>query len=311
MHNIIYNLSNEDYHHSPQYSEYLSSSQLKWYMKSPRHYKYMLDHPQEETESMRFGSVFHSCMAGLAQGSSVSDMLDSIAVFEPPLNKTTNKPYGANTAAYRDAYNDFVEKTQGSLIVTPEDKETLTAMLTSLMHNCDTTSEQVGRMLKRGKPEVSIFHETEEGIKIKIRPDLLTRDKIVDWKTTTLDDLTEDSINRTILKYGYHISAALYQWIAHEVFGKWYSFILVFVQKQQPYDCVMVDMANYAYSYQKEWDMVIPGPGAIEFRQLLNLHTTCVKKGEYPGAETFISVDNSRIMAIEPPKYYANKFIEE
>ena len=152
---------------------------------------------------------------------------------------------------------------------------------------------------------------TEDGIKVKIRPDLLSPKKIVDWKTTTLDDLTEESINHTILRYGYHISAAMYQYIYHAVTGKWLDFYLVFVQKQPPFDCVMVDMANYGYRYLPDADMVIPGPGALEFKRLLDLHTKCVKANEWPGAEIFIPGDKYRIMEIEPPRYYANKFIEE
>ena len=308
---IIYNLPNEDYHHSAPNNEYLSSSQLKWYLKSPRHYKHMLEHPQEETDAMRFGSLFHDCMAEMGHGGSVNDLLDAVVVFDPPINKTTGKPYGSSTLAYQQAYLDFAKKMQGGVIVSREDKEALSGMLNSLMYNCGATSEQVRMLLKWGKSEVSIFYETEDGIKIKIRPDLLTPKKIVDWKSTTLDDLTEESINRTILRYGYHISAAQYQWVYHKVTGKWVEFYLVFVQKQAPYDCVMVNMANYGYRYQKEWDMLIPGPGAMEFERLLELHTKCVKSGEWPGAETFIPGDRYRIMEIEPPRYYQNKFIDE
>ena len=307
MNQIIHNLSNEDYHQSAPYNEYISSSQLKWYLKSPRYYKYMLEHPQEQNDAMRFGSLFHDCMAGLGQGGSVKDVLDAIVVFEPPTNKTTGKA----TLAYQEAYLDFAEKTQGRLIVSIDDKEALTGMLTSLINSGGATSEQVRLLLKWGKPEVSIFYETEDGIKIKIRPDLLTPKKIVDWKSTSLDDLTEESINREILRYGYHISAAQYQWVVHKVTGKWLDFYLVFVQKQAPYDCVMVNMANYGYHYKEEWDMLIPGPGALEFERLLGLHIKCVKSNEWPGAETFIPGDKYRIMEIEPPRYYERKFFDE
>lgn len=311
MREIIYGLSNEDYHHSPPYNEYLSSSQLKWYLKSPRYFKFMLDNPQEETDAMRFGSLFHDCMAALSEGATPSEVLDAIVVFESPVNERTGQPYGVTTKAYKEAYEAFNANHNGVLVADLAEKETVSQMVNSLLYNCGATSEQVRKMLRWGTPEVSIFYETEDGIKLKIRPDLLTPKKIADWKSTTLDDLTEDSINRAILRYGYHISAAKYQYVAKQVLGKWLEFYLVFAQKHPPYDCVMVDMANYGYRYLPDADMVIPGPGAIEFDKLLKLHTKCFKANEWPGAETFIPGDKYRIMEIEPPRYYANKFIED
>lgn len=315
MESIIYGLSNEEYHHSPPYTEYLSSTQLKAYAKSPKFAKFMLDNPQEETEAMRFGSLFHDLMASCAEHNrSFAEALKSwsknLAFFIPPLN-TKGKPFGATSNAYKEAYDKFLKANEGNTIISEADYESVTSMVLSLLNNCGATSKQVRMLLKWGRPEVSIFYETEDGIKLKIRPDLLTPKKIVDWKSTTLDDLTEDSINRTILRYGYHISAAMYQYVAKQVLGKWLDFYLVFAQKQPPYDCVMVDMANYGYRYLRDADMVIPGPGAIELDKLLKLHTKCSKANEWPGAETFIPGDKYRIMEIEPPRYYANRFIDE
>lgn len=315
MENIIYGLSNEDYHSSPPYSEYLSSSQLKLYLHSPKYARYMMDNPQPQTEAMRFGSLFHDLMAYASQipnGLRAYDRWsEDIAVFEPPENEKTGKPYGSTSNIYTNAYAKFLQDNAGKTMASAEEVKLIGNMFVSLIYDCGNTSAQVNKLLKWGKPEVSIFYETEEGIKIKIRPDLLTSNKIVDWKSFAGDDLTEESINRVILKYGYHISAAQYQYVYNKVTGKWVTFYLVFVQKQPPYDCVMVDMSNYGYRYIKEWDMVQTGPGAVEFQRLLDLHTRCVKANEWPGAETFIPGDRYRIMEIEPPKYYANRFMEE
>ena len=315
MKNLIYGLSNEDYHNSPPYSEYLSSSQLKLYLRSPKYARYMMDNPQPQTEAMRFGSLFHDLMASMAEHNGDWDGVKvwrfNYAVFEPPINSKTGQPYGATTKAYAEAYAQFEDENADKIIASQDDLDLAYEMCHSLWCKCGSTSEQVRKLLKWGKPEVSIFYETEEGIKIKIRPDLLTSNKIVDWKSFAGDDLTEESINRVILKYGYHISAAQYQWVYNKVTGKLVTFYLVFIQKQPPYDCVMVDMSNYGYRYIKEWDMVQTGPGAVEFQRLLELHTRCVKVNEWPGAETFIPGDKYRIMEINPPKYYANRFMEE
>jgi hypothetical protein len=325
---IIYNLSNEEYHdRNGKYGDYISSSLLKLYAKSPAAYKYALDHPQEQTDAMRFGSLFHDLMASLAKYGDFDNAYrywrDGLAIFTPPANERTGQPYGATTKAYKEAYDRFTEDCYGKTIVTMDELELAFAMAGSIYDNCGSTSEQVRKLLKWGTPEVSIFYETEEGIKIKIRPDLLTSGKIVDWKTVNTDDLSEESLNRIILRYGYHISAAQYQWVAKQVLGKWLNFYEVFVSKVPPYDAVMVNMSSilvdnygvehygYGYCYDSDEDIVHPGCGALEFKRLRDLHTKCTKENHWPGAETFIPGDKYRIMEIEPPRWYNNKFIDE
>lgn len=315
INDAIPNLSNEEYHNGLPWKEYLSSSQLKLYAHSPKYARFIMDNPQEQTEAMRFGSLFHSAMQLFQQHGTIDAFWDSVAIFTPPKNPKTNQSYGNTTKAYTEAYAQFLADNKGKEIATLAEAQQIADMVGTLVQPevGGTTARQVLKLLKWGKPEVSIFYETEDGIKLKVRPDLLTSSKIIDWKTTNLLDLTEESINRAILNYGYHISASMYQWVCHKIYGKWMTFILVFVQKQSPYDCVMVDMSNYGYRFIRELEMVQPGPGALEFEKLLKLHTECTKENHWPGAETFIPSDTfkHRIMQIEPPRYYTNKFIED
>lgn len=314
----IYGLSNEDYHNSEPYRQYLSSSQLKKYLISPKAFKHSLDNPEEiKSDALRFGSLFHDLMEwcsrvdGDKEGQIRSWAHCNLAVFEPPINKSTGKAYGVTSNPYKEAYKEFEEKYCLYSIVSQAEYDTLIAMGSSLILNSGLTSEQVRKLLRWGKPEVSYFVEYE-GCKFKYRPDLETKRKIVDWKTVSTDDLSEESINRIILKYGYHISAAFYQFFEHERMGEWKQFILVLVSKVAPYDCVMVDMSNYSYRYLPDVDMVIPGPGAMEFKRLLDLHIKCTKENHWPGAETFIPDNNGvRMLEIQPPRYYSSKFIEE
>lgn len=308
----IHGLSNEQYHHEAPYSKYLSSSQLKLYGKSPRHAKFMLDNPVEEkSETLRFGSLFHDCMAAMAEGASLCEVLDAIEVFEPPVNKSTGKPYGPTSNPYKEAYETFASSMHETLISTAEERDLVSAMLNSLLYGSGSTSEQVRKLLKWGKPEVSHFIEYQ-GCKFKWRPDLETRKKIVDWKSTTTDDLSEESLNRIILKYGYHISAPFYQFFTHEQTGVWKDFYIVFVSKVPPYDSVMVDMANYGYRYLPDADIVISGCGAMEFKRLLDLRIKCTKEVHWPGAENNIPDNNGvRVLEITPPRYYERKFFDE
>ena len=315
----IYGLSNEAYHHEAPYSEYLSSSQLKKYLISPKAFKHSLDNPEEtKSDALRFGSLFHDLMASCAEHfdngtAAIQTWLDGIAVFTPPKNEKTGQPYGTTTKAYKEAYEAFLQANRGKTIASQEEVDTVLKMNQSLLIDCGATSEQVCKLLKWAKAtEVSYFYETEDGIKLKVRPDLLTTNKIVDWKTTALDSLDEDSIAKAIIKYGYHISLSMYQFEIHEIEGKWYTPILVFVQKQEPFDAVMCDISEWCYSYDPDEDFVKPGVGAMEFRKLLDLHTGCVRNNEWPGAESTIEADgNTRIMKPAVPYWYAMKYFEE
>lgn len=319
MNNTIYGLSNYAYHNESPYSDYLSSSSLKLYLKSPKAAKFALDNPTEDkSDVLRFGSLFHDLMASCAEHhdngtAAIAEWLRGIAVFTPPKNEKTGQPYGTTTKAYKEAYEAFLQANECKTIASQEEVDTVLKMNQSLLIDCGATSEQVCKLLKWAKAtEVSYFYKTEDGIKLKVRPDLLTRDKLVDWKTTALDDLTEESITKAIIKYGYHISLSMYQFVLHEIEGKWYTPILVFVQKQAPYDAVMCDIGEWCYQYDKTYDVVTMGCGALEFRRLLDLHAECVSKNEWPGAETLIEADgNVRIMKPKIPAYFGMKYYNE
>lgn len=321
----VYGLSNEAYHYEKPYSEYLSSSQLKRYAVSPKAFKFALENSTEEkSDALRFGSLFHDLMGCLAkhdgawlQGS--EEWRKDLAIFEPPFNSKTGAPFGATTKAYAEAYENFLAENQGKQIIGVAEEDLIYSMGESLLNRSGATSEQVRKALRYGRPEVSHFVEYE-GCKFKFRPDLTTRYRrkgrqcadLYDWKSVATDDLSEESINRIILKYDYHISASHYQFFYHEQTGIWPGFILVFVSKVAPHDCVMVDMCNYGYRYYPDIDMAVPGPGAMEFKKLLDLHIKCTKENHWPGAEQAIPDNNGvRILEIQPPRYYANRFIDE
>lgn len=307
MDNTIYGLSNHAYHNEKPYSDYLSSSSLKLYMRSPRHFKHYLDNPVEEkSDALRFGSLFHMAMEKYQQFGTIDAFYDRIAIFRPPINPKTEQPYGATTKAYTEAYADFLAENGHKEITTAEIAEQIDDMVGSLVRPCvgGETAKQVLKLLKWGTPEVSHFIEYE-GCKFKWRPDLETRRKIVDWKTVSTDDLSERSINSIIAKFGYDISAAFYLFMEHERTGQWKQFYWVFVSKVAPYDAVMVDASKWTYEYDAESDIVMPQVGAIKMKALLDLHIKCTRNGEWPGSEISIpqSDNGLRIMCPTPPPW--------
>lgn len=311
MESIIHGLSNEAYHHEAPYSEYLSSSQLKRYTVSPKAFKFALDNPKEEkSDALRFGSLFHDLMASCAEHhdngtAAIAEWLRGIAVFKPPVNEKTGQPYGNTTKRYATDYEAFLQANECKTIASQEEVDTVLKMNQSLLVGCGATSEQVCKLLKWGKPEVSHFIEYE-GCKFKWRPDLETRRKIVDWKTVATDDLSERSINAQIAKFGYDISAAFYLFMEHERTGQWKQFYWVFVSKQPPYDAVLVDASEWTYKHED--GIVLSQVGAIKMKALLDLHIKCTREQSWPGAEIFIpqSDNGMRIMCPIPPPWEVN-----
>lgn len=318
MENTIYGLSNFDYHNSAPYTDYLSSTQLKFYLRSPKYFRYKLDNPDEEkSDALAFGSLFHDLMAAIAEKKSLDAGLlywyGTLAVFQAPINEKTGQPYGAATKTYKEAYETFLADNADKTIASETDVELCRNMAHCLLNDCGATSEQVRKLLKWAKAiEVSYFYETKDGIKLKVRPDMLTHAKVIDWKTIGSDDLSEDSITKQIIQYRYDVSLSLYQFVLHEITGKWYRPYLIYVSKSSPYDSVICDISEWCYRYDAENDMVTPGVGAMEFKRLLDLHSECVKNNEWPGIEYAIPQDGkTKIMQPEVPYYFGRKYFEE
>lgn len=219
---VVYGLPNEQYHHGEEERQYLSSSLLKKYLISPKCYKHFIDNPTEEkSDALRFGSLFHMAMEKFQQYGTIDAFYNCVAIFTPPKNDKTGQHYGTTTKAYAEAYNQFLADNQGKEIATLEEVQLIDDMVGTLVRPSvgGATATQVLKLLKWGKPEVSHFIEYE-GLKFKWRPDLETRKKIIDWKTVSTGDLSEQSINSIISKYGYDISAAFYLFMEHEQSGK-------------------------------------------------------------------------------------------
>lgn len=306
MSQVIENLPNEEYHRGEQYSEYISSTQLRWYEVSPKYYKWMLTQEPTQSEALQFGSLFHEMMQAYVN----NQPMPEFAVFSAPTNEKTGKEYGSTTKAYKDAYEQFVSENEGKTIVTQDTLTTLDAMYHTIVGNDDPTAEFVANAMRHGKGEVSILTEID-GVKVKVRPDVLTRRRILDWKTTDTNDLTEESINRIISRYGYDISAAMYQAAVHEATGQWHDFYLVFVSKNAPYDFAVVNMCKWAYEYDEESDIITPNIGAIKFRQLLAQHKWCLEHNQWEGSTSRVVPDfqGKRIITPEPPAYENYKMI--
>lgn len=307
-------ISNADYHGSEKYKDYLSSTQIKDYMISPKFALYKKEHPEEfeiSLEASMKGSVYHDLLASYALRKDFSLLDELWFVFEPPINPKTGQAYGVTSQKYLSAMDEALASNPGKECASSAEVKQCKLMVHELLNNCGQTSLDVKKMLEFGEPECSHFVEYE-GHKFKFRPDLQTWKKIVDWKTTAIDDLHEDTIAKEIAKRHYDISAAFYQFMDFQQTGQWRSFYWVFQQKKAPFDAVMVcadSWAFFPFMNEKGEQEVYQGPGANKFLELLNQHLYCCDTGDFAGAEIFIAPDEfqHRIMNATPPAYYRNK----
>lgn len=307
----IYDLPNEEYHRGERFKDFLSSSQIKDYLISPKFARFKALHPEMfeiGVEAAEKGSLYHDAMESIVNTGSLDKWRNNLFVFQPPINERTGCPYGRETQKYKDALAEAIGSNPGKNLTSSSDVQLVETMVYELLNSCRETSKQIKQILsfKQTKAEVSHFLEYQ-GCKFKYRPDVETAKKIIDWKTVSVDDLHEDTVNRVIAKFHYGISAAFYQFMEHERTGAWKEFYWVMQQKAPPYDAVFVSSANWAY--HMEDGIVKMGASALLFAKLLEQHIYCSQNSDFDGAQVFIQpgFKGRRIMIPDTPFFEKNR----
>lgn len=302
-------MPNENYHTGIWQKDFVSSTTLKTFLISPKYFKYSLNNPKQISQSAtRQGSIFHSMLESIVNTGCIDGVFDEFFVFQAPINPKTGEAYGSSTKAFLEAYEQQKETNSGKTPCSEEELRIGRNMVDALLTECGQTSEIVNHLISIGTAEVSFFLEYE-GAKFKFRTDLITKNKMVDWKSISADDLHEDTINKQISKMNYGFSAAFYQFFYYQLTGQWLEFLWVFQQKSAPYDAVIVSASDWAYSVDYTGNLM-KGPSALEFEHVLSKYLECNTKGYFPGAESLIPETNGyRVMYAGVPSYKRNSII--
>lgn len=309
-------IPNDEYHNGEKYSNFISSTKLKYYLTSPKWYKYLQDNPSESKISLKAameGSVYHDMLASMVNNGNLDGFNRDWFVFDAPINQRTSKPYGIASGAYMEAYEEAKSNNPGKETTSHAEIAMAKEMINQLLYNNHHYSSTIRKFIGWGKAEQSCFCEYE-GHRFKYRTDLKTKTKIIDWKTTQETELHESNIAKLIVKFKYDISAAFYQFFEYQITGVWKPFYWVFQQKSKPYDAVLVSADQWAYEVTKETDdkgnpIVLPKHGALKFQQLLAQHISCKENDSYPGASVFIEPDwkGHRVMFPDVPSWKKNE----
>lgn len=206
---VSFDMPNNDYHRGEWQKEFISSTQLKRYLVSPKYFQFIREHPEEDTvglEASMQGSVYHSMLASLVnKGDLETDFKDEFFVFEPPINPKTGAAFGVGTKAYMEVYEQALAENPGKEATSEAEVAKAKAMINCLLNACGRTSDAVKQLIEWGQAETSFFCEYK-GWKFKVRTDLQTQNKIVDWKTISAPDLHQSTVVRQINKLHYGIT---------------------------------------------------------------------------------------------------------
>lgn len=241
--------------------EGISKSQLFKIAKSPLHFKYELEHPQEDTPALVFGRAAHKFI--LEQ----EDFFNEFAIC-PNVDRRTKQG--------KEMYAEFEEYSAGKDVITQADFEIIQEM------NAAIDSVTLARQLLTGEHEQSFFWTDEiTGEKCKCRPDCLTefegRKYVVDYKTT--DSCDDGHFERSCRRYGYKLQSGMYtEGMFQNTFDE-YGFVFVAQEKKAPY-AVRVYFCTPEYIMQ----------GVDQFRELIGIYHSCKETGNWYGYEGPLNV---------------------
>ena len=203
----INKVSNEDYHKDKKFK---SSSTLKLFLKDPREYykRYVLQEPREEMykSAYDFGSYMHSLIL------EPEKTILEFAVFD-----------GATRRG--KAYEEFKSNNEGKTIITAAQAQQALDLLHLYNEHVDTKG-----LIENGVAEHTLCVELD-GMPIKVRADYIKEGMIVDVKTTS-DPVDRFSAAKTIIRFDYDLSAALYVDAFKQYTGKDHDFVFAFINKQ-------------------------------------------------------------------------------
>ena len=236
--------------------EGISKSQLFKIAKSPYHFKYSMENPQEDTKALLFGRAAHKYIL------EKEDFFNEFVIM-PNIDR--------RTSAGKETYAKFLLESEGKDVISADEYEVIQKM--------DSAIEAVplARALLCGEHEKSFFWTDEvTGEKCKCRPDCLTEydgvKLITDYKTT--DSCADGAFERSCRKYGYKLQAGMYTEGLFQNTFEQYGFAFVAQEKSAPY-AVRVYICTPEYVNQ----------GYDQFRELIGIYHECKLSDNWYGYE--------------------------
>lgn len=215
--NKFIKMTDDEYFSAPGWNY----SSLKEFMKSPKHYKSLLDHPIKKTPSMELGSALH-CL-----------------VLEPEKFKDLYEPLPNNLDG-RSAEAKALKKSLAESGKTGITEDVL-AMGEAVLAN-----EHARKALEGGIREHAIFWD-----KCKCKVDLYNNNVLYDVKTT--DSIAPDDFQGVMYRMKYWLQSAHYSNGVEATGHQVDAFRIIAVENKPPFDCVVYELDEQCIKYGRLW----------------------------------------------------------
>jgi hypothetical protein len=252
---VYKDLSSDDYHND---KSSISRSALMDFKKSARHYwaKHINpDRPIEEKKpSWEFGTAFHTFVLE-------PQLFEENYIIEP--EKVLLKDVGRPAYDFYKNQMDEILKSNKKIIAF-ENWQTLIAMNEALKKHPKY------KLIEDALIESSYFwNDADSGLIVKCRPDILQPEIYIDLKT--IEDASPESYQREMVRYGYHIQAAMVKDAVRILTGEEIKMCInICVEKKYPYSIGVYIIDDSALEI-----------GQIEYKELLLDMNTCIFSNTY------------------------------
>lgn len=242
---VAYNLPFDEY----QAIAALNPSLIKIGVKSMKHLRWAMDHPQPSTDAMVIGNACHTAV--FEHG----ELDNRFLVFDGVRNK--------NHHAYQEVLAEAEET--GKLIIRSKDLQEVAEMGLAV-----ATDPVVKPLITAGRAEVSLTTD-EADVLCKGRLDwICSTQGFCDLKTCR--DISAHAFGAAFYRYGYDISLGLYQRWLVRLRNQPEPCFLLCVEKEAPYDVAVVPVPQ-----------AVLDQGAEKGLRVIERYKECLESGDWPG----------------------------
>lgn len=209
----VFDMPDEVYHARSE----LSSTQLRWFMKSPNYYRHMLQVPMKKSAALDFGHALH---LGLLQ----PDEYPNVVLAAPVCDRRTKEG--------KLIWENFQKGLKPGTVVLKEDELFAVDRIVRSIRASQWWQDFEKTDLRF---EVSGFAELE-GIPCRIRVDGLPMVGEVLWDLKSAISVSPGAFKHAVFSHGYVMQAAFYLKVARALGMDKQRFVFLAVEKSGPYD---------------------------------------------------------------------------
>jgi hypothetical protein len=219
--------------------DYISASDIKNFLKSPKYYhynKYLKKKKEEAGRHFIVGSALHETI------------LESEKFFE---NYVIAPKFDKRTSEGKKKYEEFTIQNLGKKILNEDEMDMIVEMGKNAVNNSTLES-----LIKDSYRELSIYTIDEKtGLKIKLRPDIYCKNfsTITDIKTCLSS--SQKDFKSNVYSYGYSITCAFYKDFANRE-----NYVFCAIEKEAPYQISLYQLSDEMETY-----------GRVSYRKALDL----------------------------------------